>query len=293
MDLPGIALLALLLLPQTTQLIKTVPTFVPGEAFHLEIRKTREDSRNPALGDSVTVADVVVKEAVAEGFVLEWVYGETRLQQEREPTNGAIQLDSDFRNLHISIVLKRDGGFYLQNAADMFDTVRARTDEMIQRGLLVFPESQRKQIEERVRLIATPESQRANIMRDVRLFLGFYGLDLETGKRFERAAPVLNPVGSGTVDSLMRAEVSTIDDNDVRIVVEEQYPPDVATMIAREATPPIVVSNPSDLSSAKVTDRTELSYSLRTGLFRETRREFGIMAGSFKRLDRIEILVTQ
>lgn len=293
MNLSGIALLALLLLPQNPQPIKTVPNFESGETFHVEIRKAREDSSNPSTGFSITAADVVVREADPDGFMLEWVYGETRFQNEREPSNPSIKMDTDFRSLRLSIVLKRDGGFYLWNADDIFEGIRAATDAMIERALLSFPEGQRKQIGERVHLIVTPESQQAYVMRDVRLFLGSYGLELQPGTILERTVPGLNPVGSGTVDSLVHTELKSIDGSDAHIVIEHQYPPEVAAIIAREAKPPIVVPNPSDLSSAKVIDRTDLSYAEEAGFFREILHEFSITAGFFKRVDRIEMSVAR
>jgi len=283
-------LLTLSLKPQTPT-VRTAPLFRVAETLHLEIRKSREDSRNPSTGFSITPVDVVVKEVAGDGFILDWIYGKARTQQEREPSNPTIKLDTDYTNWRLSIVLKSDGGFYLQNAADVFDTIRARTDEMIERGLLPFPEAQKKQVGERVRLIVTPESQRAYIMRDVRLFLGSFGLELQPGTTFEKTAPVLNPVGSGTMESLMRAELKSVDANDAVIVVEQQYPSEVAAKIANESRPPIVVPNPSDLSSANVVDRTELSYAFQAGVFREIRHEFGITIGSFRRVDQIEMSV--
>lgn len=137
----GVPLAAVLLLVQNPQPIKILPRFDIGEVLHLEIQKAREDSRNPSLGSSSTAVDLHVVDVDADGFILDWVYGETRVQNERAPAKPSVNLTTDYTNLRIRIVVKPDGGFYLQNSGDFSERIRIATDAMIERAVLSLPEN--------------------------------------------------------------------------------------------------------------------------------------------------------
>src|SRR5262245_3916231 len=108
--------------------IEIRPKLVQGDKFKLEVTRIRRDSSRPQMNASGrTIIDVQVVSASADGFVLDWVPGETSFdnpQVMQDPTlAAAVQAAKGTR---FRIALGADGDFdRLLNEAEVRPKIQA------------------------------------------------------------------------------------------------------------------------------------------------------------------------
>jgi hypothetical protein len=130
--LPALLLLAAVLILTSgarAQPLTLVPPLAAGDAFSLLMSKTRErleGGRTMARGRSETPIDVLVREATAEGWLIDWTFGATRIV---EPANVSPPPDATlFDRITLRLRLDREGR---PRSIENYPEVRRRVDGAI------------------------------------------------------------------------------------------------------------------------------------------------------------------
>src|SRR5262245_60025144 len=89
------------------------PKLREGDQFRLELSRTRENSARPQQnGQSRTLVDVRVNSATPQGFVLDWMPGETVIDNPQAAQDPLIAAASDaVRGMRFRLTLSPEGEF--------------------------------------------------------------------------------------------------------------------------------------------------------------------------------------
>jgi hypothetical protein len=143
-------IVSLLILIQVSvaQPVTVAPKFRVGQVLQLELKKTREDNRAGRLdGTSTTPITLRVLKADVNGFVVDWIPGETKFQDPAQASNPVLQFASKIlKDLHMEAILDSSGSFQrLRNQADVETKMQLAVDNLMGKLAESIPEPQRQQ----------------------------------------------------------------------------------------------------------------------------------------------------
>jgi hypothetical protein len=269
---PVLALLAVLL----PQQVSFTPRFVPGDEFRLEIKHTREDSRQAAAGFTATTPVAVrVVSTGAAGTVLDW-------------TPGNVQVTG-------SLAEQPDPATDL--ASEVIGDVAIAE---LERGKAV--EESRK-MRELMGQILTPQNLLNMATRDIQTYVAMHGVELPSNKALDVPIRQANPCGGDPLSAVLRLRVESSTADTATLVSSTVYDTDAlkksTLALLERAAPPGKKPTDEELASFRLelSDEGRYVFDTKLGLFRtvSVTRRTGTSAGSVKaaRTDRYDIrLVT-
>lgn len=274
------------------QEITIVPQLRAGDAFQLELTRNRENSaQTQQNGRSRTVIDVRVISVGPEGYVLDWVPGETVLDNRQVAENPLFRAAMEaVRDLHLQLTLNAEGELTgLGNQADVLPKLKASVDAIVGGLSATVPPEQRQTVLGVVNQILSPQALIASATREAGVYFGLNGVSLTPGEIVQTEIEQPSLVGGGTIPAtftvLMESataesaslKTTTTYDKAALLRVTEllakqagvQIPPD-----ALDKMPPLEMSD----EGAYVFDRT-------SGLMREVVVSRRVGAGNSRRVD--------
>lgn len=208
----GFLLLAFLAaFPAFGQDVLIQPRFVEGQRILLELEKGRKDARmDTAIRTQVTLT---VLEATAEGSVIDWQSGETRL--ERVPEEMRLMLASMsalLEGLHLECQYNAKGEFTgLRNQAEVSEKLSAAVARMIDDAIESAPEgAEPEKMRPMMEQMLRPDLVLASATKDARFFAGLAGLEIAPGETVTLNAQFASPIG-GVLDTKIRITAGEID----------------------------------------------------------------------------------
>jgi hypothetical protein len=300
---PVLALLAVLL----PQQVSFTPRFVPGDEFRLEIKHTREDSRQAAAGFTATTPVAVrVVSTGAAGTVLDWTPGNVQVTGSlAEQPDPATDLASEvIGDVTIRIALDPDGSFgRVENSKELLSKLTAVLDVAIaelERGKAV--EESRK-MRELMGQILTPQNLLNMATRDIQTYVAMHGVELPSNKALDVPIRQANPFGGDPLSAVLRLRVESSTADTATLVSSTVYDTDAlkksTLALLERAAPPGKKPTDEELASFRLelSDEGRYVFDTKLGLFRtvSVTRRTGTSAGSVKaaRTDRYDIrLVT-
>jgi hypothetical protein len=185
-------------LPARAAPVTFTPQFKSGETLQLVLTKTRERQvpNQPAVkGGGETTVTLKVLSAGAEGSVIEWRNGDTRLVGANAQPDAATQdLLAAASGLRYEVVLDAKGDFKeLRN----FEEVRQRLDQIMEKTAgRVQDEKRREQVKEALRkAFADRQTLEQAVLKEVLLFFYPLGKTLEQGKPLRFDTEMQTPLG--------------------------------------------------------------------------------------------------
>ena len=143
-------IVSLLILIQVAvaQPVTIAPKFRVGQVLQLELKKTREDNRAGRLdGTSRTPVTLRVLKVDANGFVVDWIPGETKFDDPAQASNPILEFASKIlKDVHMEAMLNSSGAFQrLRNQTDVEAKMQLAVDNLVGKLAESIPETRRQQ----------------------------------------------------------------------------------------------------------------------------------------------------
>jgi len=271
--------------------VPIAPKFRAGQVLLLDMKNTREDNRaGRPTGTSKIPITLKILKADANGFVVDWISGETRFEDPAQASNPIFQFASKtLKDLHMEAILNSRGAFQrLRNQADVEAKMQLAVD-----GAESIPEPRRPQTIDAMGRMITPKALIAAVSKEVQLYFGLYGVEIEKGKPFEGSLEVPNPLGEGNLPSQIRIDLKEIDPSteEVQLPLEQRYDPNalLSSLPAALGTAGPRLASAERLRSGSLFDTGQFTFDTRSGCMRRIQHERTATIRQVRRIDRTEI----
>ena len=291
-------IVSLLILIQVAvaQPVTIAPKFRVGQVLQLELKKTREDNRAGRLtGTSRTPITLRVLKADANGFVVDWIPGETKFEDPAQASNPILQFASKIlKDVHMEAMLNSSGAFQrLRNQTAVEAKMQVAVDNLMGKLAESIPEPRRQQTSEAMGRLVTPKVLIAAATKEVQLYFALYGIEIEKGKPFDGKVDVPNPLGEGSLPSQIRIELKETDPGleEVQLSLEQRYDSDALLSLLPAALGAIGsrLASAERLRSGSLLDTGQFTFNTKSGCMQRIFHERTATMGQVRRLDRTEI----
>jgi hypothetical protein len=289
-----IVITALLLTTTHTfaQEIAITPKLRQGDEFRLELTRIRENSARPQQnGKSRTVVDVRVISAGSQGIVLDWMPGETVMDNPQVAQDPLVASASKaLRDMRFRVTLNTEGEFTgLANEAEVTPKLQSVVDLMVQELSGRLPAAQREQVRGIIAQALSPAALIASATREVEIYFGLNGVSLAQGEAAETDLEVASPLGSGKIEAKFRVEMGTVKPDSASLKTATTY--DAAALqrmtqaLAKQSGAPIPPEQLAKLPPMQMSDDGTYVFDRALGLMREVTVNRRISAAGSSRFD--------
>ncbi|HET9219185.1 MAG TPA: hypothetical protein VFR18_19525 [Terriglobia bacterium] len=282
-------LIALMTLVQDIELR---PKLVTGDKFRLEVTRTRKDSARPNMAASGrTPVDVQVISAGADGFVLDWVPGDTVFdnpQVMQDPNIGAAAQAT--RGMRFRIALTGDGEFNgLLNEAEVAPKLQAIVGSVVGELAIRLPWDQRKKFETMMAQVLSPAALISSATQDAQVYWGLYGAALTPGESVAVDLEQPNPLGGTPIPATFTVRMDAATASAATITTTTTYQKDALTRmtleLAQRAGAPIKPQDAAKIPPMQMADDGKYDFDRVSGLMKNVAINRRIVAGGQERLD--------
>lgn len=289
--------LTLLLLADTAaaQDIRVTPKLRAGDAFRLDISRTRQNTpATPQDGTSSTTIDVRVLTVSPEGSTIEWESGKTtaNVPAAQEPV---LRAASDaMSGMKPVIRLTPDGEVDgLVNEAEILAKVQAATD-IIRRSLLEkLPPANRQGLEAMLSQVLSPAVLIGSVVRDAQAYFGLNGVELAVGETVAADMQQPNPFGGEPLPAKFSVRVESATADTAMLVTTTAYDGAALMRVTRQilekAGAPVSPEELAKFPAMQLGDEGRFVFDRALGLMREVTVNRRLSVAGQSRLDRTEI----
>ena len=282
--------------PLFAQDILISPKLRAGDEYRLELIRIRENTAQPQQnGKSRTVAKVRVLTANSEGYVIEWMFGETVIENAQAAADPFVAAASKaVSDIPFRITLNADGEFTgLANQAEVMPKLQALVDTIIQGASARLPEDQRKAFLNFVNQLLSPAALIASSTRDVQTYFGLNGVELAAGETAEADLQVPSPLGGGAIPAKFRVQMESATPDSSSLKTTTTY--EAAALLrmtqslAQQAGATIPPEELKKMPPMEMSDDGKYLFDRTVGLMREVIVNRRISLGPMRRTDGLEI----
>ena len=282
--------------PAVAQDVTLIPKLRRGDAFQLEVVRTRDNSSRPQQSSKGrSLVDVRVISASPDGFVIEWVPGDTVLdnpQAAQDPLIGAAS--QALRDIKFRLNLNADGELTgMANKAEVAPKLKAMVAAIVSELALRVPDAQRKQFLDFMGQVLTAEVLIASAARDAETYFGLNGVSLPSGEAVEVDIDQPNPLGGGSLPARFTVHMESATASSASLKTTTTYDPAslvrLTESLAKQAGAPISAEQLAKLPPIEMADDGTYLFDRDLGLMREVIVTRRITAGANRRLDRWQI----
>jgi hypothetical protein len=286
--------------PASAQDVGIRPMLRAGDAFRIEVVRTREDSSRPQQnGRSRTAVDVRVQAAGPDGLLVDWAPGDTSFDNPQIAKDPLMIASAEaLRGLRFRLALNADGEFQeVANASEIVPTLQSAVDGIVAGLSERLPAEARASFEETVRRILSPAALIASATRDAQIYFAMNGVTLEAGETVEVPVEQPSPIGDGMMSATLRVRLDSATDAEATLRTTTTYDPAdfvrATRALAQQFGKPIPEAELAKLPPIHVTDEGAYAFDRSVGLMREITVRRRMTMGTNSRLDAWEIrLVT-
>jgi hypothetical protein len=279
----------------SAQDIRVSPNLRAGDAFRLEISRTRENSPPTAQdGKGSTTVDVRVLTVTPDGITLEWgsaTPANFPAAQEalmRAATNAMAGMKPVIR-------LTADGEVAgLVNEADVLAKMTAATD-IIRRAALdkLPPAANRQGMEAMLAQVLSPSVLIGTVVRDAQTYFGLNGLELAVGETVTVDVPQPNPMGGEPLPAKFSVRVESATADAAVLVTTTTYDGAALMRMTRllmeKSGAPVSAEELAKYPVMEMSDEGRFVFGRAVGLMRELTVNRRVSVAGQSRLDRTEI----
>jgi hypothetical protein len=267
-----------------------------GDEFRLTLVRTRDNSAQPQQNStSRTVIGVRVLSAGADGYVLEWVPGETAVDNQQLAQNPVFKAAVDaVRGLRFRLTLNADGELTgLANRDEILPKLKSMMDTMFEQLSASIPAAQRTAMVSLMNQMLSPDVLISTATREAEIYFGLNGVSLASGEVAEIELQQSSPFGGGTIPGLFRIHMESVTTDSASLTTETTY--DGAALLrlteslVKQAGKPIPPSELAKVPLIDMNDDGTFVFDRTVGLMREVTVIRRVVAGGNQRLDRWEI----
>lgn len=282
----------IVLLTALVQDIEIRPKLVTGDKFRLEVTRTRRDSARPQMAATGrTPVDVQVVSAGAEGFVLDWIPGDTTFdnpQVMQDPNIGAAAQAT--RGMHFRIALSADGEFDgLLNEAEVVPKLQTIVGGVVGELAIRLPVDQRKNFQAMMAQVLSPAALISSATQDAQVYWGLYGAALTPGESIAVNLEQPNPLGGSPIPATFSVRMDAATASAATVTTATTYEKDallkMTLELAQRAGAPVKPQDAAKLPLMQMSDDGKYDFDRVTGMMRKVAINRRISAGGQERLD--------
>jgi hypothetical protein len=284
---PGLAL---------AQDVTIAPKLAIGDEFRLALVRTRDNSAQPQQNStSRTVISVRVTSAGADGYVLDWVPGETVVDNQQLAQNPVVMAAVEaVRGLRFRLTLNADGELTgLANQDEILPKLKSMMDTIVQQILAGIPDDERTAMVSFMNQVLSPEVLVSSATREAGIYFGLNGVSLASGEVAEIELQQPSPFGGGVIPGIFRVRMDSIRTNSVSLTTETTYDSTallrLTESLIKQAGKPIPPSELAKVPPIDMNDDGTFVFDRTVGLMREVTMIRRVVAGTNQRLDRWEM----
>lgn len=284
---PGLAL---------AQDVTIAPKLAIGDEFRLALVRTRDNSAQPQQNStSRTVISVRVTSAGADGYVLDWVPGETVVDNQQLAQNPVVMAAVEaVRGLRFRLTLNADGELTgLANQDEILPKLKSMMDTIVQQILAGIPDDERTAMVSFMNQVLSPEVLVSSATREAGIYFGLNGISLASGEVAEIELQQPSPFGGGVIPGIFRVRMDSITTNSVSLTTETTYDSTallrLTESLIKQAGKPIPPSELAKVPPIDMNDDGTFVFDRTVGLMREVTMIRRVVAGTNQRLDRWEM----
>jgi hypothetical protein len=285
--IPGLAL---------AQDVTIAPKLAAGDEFRLALVRTRDNSAQPQQNStSRTVISVRVTSAGADGYVLDWVPGETVVDNQQLAQNPVVMAAVEaVRGLRFRLTLNADGELTgLANQDEILPKLKSMMDTIVQQILAGIPDDERTAMVSFMNQVLSPEALVSSATREAGIYFGLNGVSLASGEVAEIELQQPSPFGGGVIPGIFRVRMDSITTNSVSLTTETTYDSTallrLTESLIKQAGKPIPPSELAKVPPIDMNDDGTFVFDRTVGLMREVTMIRRVVAGTNQRLDRWEM----
>ncbi|HZI51456.1 MAG TPA: hypothetical protein VFE29_06510, partial [Terriglobia bacterium] len=208
-QLASVTLIALMTLVQDIELR---PKLVTGDTLRLDVIRSRRDSARPQMGVAARfLVDVRVISAGPDGFVLDWVPGDTTFDNPQilqEPTVAAVAQAT--KGMRFRIKLSADGEFDgILNETEITPKLQAMVGSIVSELAARLPANQRKNFQDMMGQLLSPAALISSATEDAQIYWGLYGAALTPGESVAVKIEQPSPMGGSPIPSTFRVRMDS------------------------------------------------------------------------------------
>jgi hypothetical protein len=276
--------------------VTIAPKLAIGDEFRLALVRTRDNSAQPQQNStSRTVISVRVTSAGADGYVLDWVPGETVVDNQQLAQNPVVMAAVEaVRGLRFRLTLNADGELTgLANQDEILPKLKSMMDTIVQQILAGIPDDERAAMVGFMNQVLSPEVLVSSATREAGIYFGLNGVSLASGEVAEIELQQPSPFGGGVIPGIFRVRMDSITTNSVSLTTETTYDSTallrLTESLIKQAGKPIPPSELAKVPPIDMNDDGTFVFDRTVGLMREVTMIRRVVAGSNQRLDRWEM----
>ena len=276
--------------------VTIAPKLLVGDEFRLTLVRTRDNSAQPQQNStSRTVISVRVTSAGADGFVLDWVPGETVVDNQQLAQNPVFMAAVEaVRDLRFRLTLNADGELTgLANQDEILPKLKSMMDTIVQQLSASIPEDQRTAMVSFMNQVLSPEVLISSATREAEIYFGLNGVSLASGEVAEIELQQPSPFGGGVIPGIFRVRMESVTTDSASLTTETTYDSTallrLTESLVKQAGKPIPPSELAKVPPIDMNDDGTFVFDRTVGLMREVMMIRRVVAGTNQRLDRWEI----
>jgi hypothetical protein len=282
--------------PASGQDVRVSPILQTGDQFRLELIRIRENTQRPQdNGKSRTVVDVRVVSADTDGFVLEWVPGETTFNNPLVAKDPLVAAASQAAlGIRFVLRLNSDGELTgLVNQAEIAPKLKNMMDTIVRDLASRLPANERKNFQNMVGQLMSPTTLISSATNEAQIYFGLNGMELGDGENLAVELEHPSPLGSGVIPATFRIRVDSTTSDSAVLKTTTTY--DAAALVrmtqalAQQAGRGIPAEELAKIPPMQMSDDGSYVFNKSLGLMREVIVNRLIAAGGMQRLDGWEI----
>jgi hypothetical protein len=282
--------------PAVAQDVTIIPKLRASEGFQLEVIRTRENSsRSQQNSRARTLVDVRVVSAGPDGFVIEWVPGDTTLDNPQAAPDPIVGVASQaLRDIKFRLNLNVDGELTgVANQAEVAPKLKAVVDAIIRELSARVPDAERKQFLDFMGQVLSADVLIASATRDAGTYFGLNGVSLASSEAVEIDIEQPNPLGGAALPARFSVRMESVTADTASLTTVTTY--DGASLVrlteslAKQAGAPIAPEELAKLPPIEMADEGTHLFDRKVGLMREVVVSRRVTVGPNRRLDAWQI----
>lgn len=284
----------------SAQEIEIVPALKPGDQFRLDVTRVRENTSRPQQNSrSTTPVDVRVVSATAEGFVLEWVPGDSQVESPLAQDPLMLAAAGALEGLQLRLTLNAQGEVSgLANEDEVVPRVQGAVDVIVKGLLEQAPADQREGMQALFAQVLSPAALLGTLTRDAQMYFGLSGVSLAVGEAAEADLEQPNPLGGGVLPATYRVRLDAATGDSAMLTTSTTYDGaallrSVRALVEQAGGKPVPDAEIASLPPFVMSDDGRYVMDRATGLMRELTVTRRVGLGQEQRIDRWEFRLSR
>ena len=287
------ALLALALTTQAAgQEILIKPRLAAGDAFKLEVTKSREDAGKPDDNYTThTPVTVKVLSASKDGFVIEWRPGVVRIEGPGAKIDPALAMAANLvGDATVKFVLGPDGEMEgVENAAELTPKFEMLIDIATREASKTMSAEEASRFQGFMKQILSPTLLLSLVSRDAETYLSLHGLALAPGESAEGKLEQPNPFGGRPIPAVFKVRMTKATPDAAMLETVTTFDADTLLQVTMQLLEQAAGKPaPEEVAKARMdlSEKGTVTFDRKVGLISEVTHTRAIAFGPSKRTER-------